>query len=154
MTTKFNRRLSYLIKQLETAVHVRLDACLKEMRITAPQYTVLCQLRGRDDWSSAALARRHRVTAQTMYELVTSLERRALISRQEKPTNRRILLITLTNKGRRLLEECDERVDMLESEMFGHLPPRAEAHLYNTLVDLIGRFRAPEAKSMPAQAAE
>ena len=151
---KFDRRLTYLIKQLQNAVGIRMDGCLKDMDLTAMQYTVMCWLRGREGWSSASLARRHWVTPQTMNQLIASLGRRGLIRRREMPTNRRILLVTLTDKGRRLLAECDKRMDGLETEMFGHLPPHILAGLYYNMADLIERIRAPEVDSIPSQAAE
>ena len=151
---KFDRRLSYLIKQLQDATRVRLDGCLSDMDLTAAQYAVMSRLRGHEIWSSASLARRHWVTPQTMNQMIGSLERRGLIHRQEMPTNRRILTVTLTEDGHRLLAECDERVDRLETEMFGHLPPHVLAGLYDTMVDLIERIRAPEDASISAEAAE
>ena len=161
MMTKFDRRLTYLIKQLQNAFRVRIDACLKDMDITAMQYTVMCWLRGREGWSSASLARRHLVTPQTMNQLIGSLERRDLIRRKVSPTNRRILLVTLSDEGRRLLAECDKRMDRLETEMFGHLPPHVMASLYHNLADLVERLRdpkfdsiQPEAVSISTEAAE
>lgn len=151
---KFERRLTYLIKQLQDASRVRLDRCLRDLDLTAAQYAVMSRLRGQEPWSSASLARRHWVTAQTMNEMIGLLERRGLIKREENPANRRILLVTLTQDGHRLLEECDRRVDKLEAEMFGHLPPHALAGLYDTMIDLIERIRDSENESTTAQAAE
>ena len=89
-----------------------------------------------------------------MNELVGSLERRGLIRRDAKPTNRRILLIALTEDGHRLLAACDKRVDKLETELFGHLPPHVMAGLYDTMNDLVERIRGQEDNSISAQAAE
>jgi DNA-binding MarR family transcriptional regulator len=82
--------------------------------MTPAQYTVMSLLAARNDQSSADLARRAGVTPQSMSEIIAALERKGLISRSESPEHRRILTVCLTVQGRKLLKQCDKRVDELE----------------------------------------
>lgn len=109
--------LLYAVKQVELAIRSRMDELVRTSGITALQYTALTVLRRRDGLSSAQLARNSFVTAQSMADMVTFLERRGLISRQRDPANRRALLISLTEEGHALLAAHDEAMAELEDRM-------------------------------------
>ncbi len=130
--------LLYAVKQVELAARSHMDELLKPAGITALQYTALTVLRRRDGLSSAQLARNSFVTAQSMADMVTALDRRGLIARRRDPGNRRVLLISLTDTGRELLAAYDEAVDALEEQMLGGLR-KQERH---DLEDYLNRCRA------------
>lgn len=109
--------LLYAVKQVELAVRAHLDELLRPTGVTTVQYTALTVLARRDTITSADLARNSFVTAQTMTDLVLSLERRELISRTRDPAHRRRLLISLTGKGRAFLAEHADRVRQIETRM-------------------------------------
>lgn len=113
--------LMYLVKQVELAARSHMDELVKPAGITALQYTALTVLRRRDGLSSAQLARNSFVTAQSMADLITSLERRGLIVRRRNPDNRRTLLISLTDAGHELLAALDEPMRKLEERMVSGL---------------------------------
>jgi len=107
----------YAVKQVELAVRAQLDELLKPVAITTIQYTALTVLERRDDLTSAALARRSFVTAQTMGDIVSALERRGLIERHQDPTHGRRLTISLTGQGRQLLDQIRGDVQQIENRM-------------------------------------
>src|SRR5579884_1430170 len=116
--------LLYLVKQVELAVRAQMDELLKPAAITVLQYTALTVLRRRDGLSSAQLARNSFVTAQSMADIVTALERRSLIARRRDPGNRRVLLISLTPEGSELLDEFETAMAALEDRMLAGLTTR------------------------------
>jgi DNA-binding MarR family transcriptional regulator len=71
--------------------------------------------------SSAQLARSSFVTAQSMADIITALEARALIERHRDKTDRRRLVVALTDKGRAQLDLCRDEVDALEATMLADL---------------------------------
>ncbi len=75
-----------------------------------------------DGLSAAQLARDSFVTAQSMADLVRSLEQE-LIRRERNPHNRRELLILLTDEGRALLARYTDAVRELEERMVRELSP-------------------------------
>ncbi|MFD7409085.1 MarR family winged helix-turn-helix transcriptional regulator [Streptomyces sp. NPDC059866] len=109
--------LLYLVKRLELAIRSHLDELLKPAGITALQYTALTVLERHDGLTSAQLARASFVTAQSMADLVRTLQARGLIRRERNPHNRRELLILLTDEGRALLDDHAEAVALLEERM-------------------------------------
>ncbi|MCX4817103.1 MarR family transcriptional regulator [Streptomyces sp. NBC_01239] len=120
-TTKTPRSLLYMVKQVELVVRSRLDELVRPHGITALQYTALTVLERHDGLSAAQLARDSFVTAQSIADLVRSLEGRGLIRRERNPRNRRELLILLTREGRALLTDCAGPVRELEERMVAQL---------------------------------
>ncbi|MBK1784643.1 MarR family winged helix-turn-helix transcriptional regulator [Prauserella cavernicola] len=121
MTGGHEVRTAYLVKRLEQAVRGHLESVLRPHGLTTAQYTALTTLRGQPGQSSAQLARRSFVSAQTMQELVTSLQRRGLVDKAPAPGNRRVLHVSLTDQGEQALAELDDEVDALEREMLADL---------------------------------
>src|SRR5919201_164372 len=108
--TRTQPSLLYMVKQVELVVRSHLDELVKPAGITALQYTALTVLERHDGLSAAQLARDSFVTAQSMADLVRSLESRGLVRRERNPRNRRELLILLTESGRDLLARHAEPV--------------------------------------------
>ncbi|WP_234537882.1 MarR family winged helix-turn-helix transcriptional regulator [Streptomyces shenzhenensis] len=124
--TKTRPSLLYMIKQVELVVRSHLDELVRPAGITALQYTALTVLERHDGLSAAQLARDSFVTAQSMADLVRSLEARGLIRRERNPRNRRELLILLTDAGRELLAGVAGPVRELEERMVRELTAHQE----------------------------
>src|SRR3989442_1712584 len=110
--TKTSPSLLYMVKQVELVVRSHLDELVKPSGITALQYTALTVLERHDGLSAAQLARDSFVTAQSIADLVRSLEGRGLVRRERNPRNRRELLILLAGAG-------GERRDQLAAPVGG-----------------------------------
>lgn len=121
--TKAAPSLLYMVKQVELVVRSHLDELVKPSGITALQYTALTVLQRHDGLSAAQLARDSFVTAQSIADLVRSLETRGLVRRERNPRNRRELLILLTDEGRELLARHEGSVRELEERMARDLTP-------------------------------
>jgi DNA-binding MarR family transcriptional regulator len=106
-----------MVKQVELVVRSHLDELVRPSGITALQYTALTVLERHDGLSAAQLARDSFVTAQSIADLVRSLEGRGLVRRERNPRNRRELLILLTDAGRELLARHAGAVRELEERM-------------------------------------
>lgn len=114
-------RTAYLVKRLELALRGQLDAAMRPHGLTVVQYTALTALERQPGLSSAQLARRSFVSAQTMQELTTKLERQGLIERKPADGNRRVLRLSLTELGRAKLAETEPEVDKIERAMLADL---------------------------------
>jgi DNA-binding MarR family transcriptional regulator len=124
----------YLLKQVELASRARLDEIVRPAGLTALQYTALTVLERHDDMSSAQLARRSFVTAQSMADMITALEGRALIERHRDRADRRRLVVSLTAQGRALLDRYRPEVAALEQTMLAGLSGPEAATLRAALV--------------------
>ncbi|MEU8849186.1 MarR family transcriptional regulator [Streptomyces sp. NPDC048564] len=114
---KAHPSLLYMVKQVELVVRSHLDELVKPSGITALQYTALTVLERHDGLSAAQLARDSFVTAQSIADLVRSLESRGLVRRERNPGNRRELQILLTDAARELLARHAGPVRELEQQM-------------------------------------
>ncbi|MFD5268192.1 MarR family winged helix-turn-helix transcriptional regulator [Streptomyces sp. NPDC058335] len=123
-TAKAPPSLLYMVKQVELVVRSHLDELVRPSGITALQYTALTVLERHDGLSAAQLARDSFVTAQSIADVVRSLESRGLIRRERNPRNRRELLILLTDEGRQVLDRHAGPVRELEERMVRDLTDR------------------------------
>lgn len=114
-------RAFFYIQQVEQLVRRRIDECLQGESITAGQYMVLSLVNLHEPVSSADLARRSNITAQSMGEFIKALESKDLIERRSDANNRRVIQIFSTPAGRKLLIRSEARVDQLEREFFACL---------------------------------
>lgn len=132
-TTSPEPMLLYLVKQVELAIRSHLDDLLRPTGLTALQYTALTVLERHTDLSSAQLARNSFVTAQSMADMITTLEGRGLIERHRDGTDRRRLVVALTASGRELLDGCRHQVGTLEEHMLAGLTKTQVASLRRSL---------------------
>lgn len=125
--------LLYAVKQVELAVRAHLDQVVRVAGLTSSTYTALTVLDRRTGLTTAELARNSFVTPQATADIVTALERRALISRHADPGHGRRRLINLTEAGRTVLEELAPAVAALEERMVAGLDTDARTALRHSL---------------------
>ncbi|MGH2896347.1 MAG: MarR family winged helix-turn-helix transcriptional regulator [Solirubrobacteraceae bacterium] len=116
-------RIGYLIYRVERRLRVRLDDSVATHGITTTEYVTLSVLRDRDGLSCAQLARWAFVTPQAMNLVISALERRALVRRRPDPHHGRVLRASVTAKGLKVLERCDDHMDAIEADMLDGLAP-------------------------------
>ena len=124
----------YLVKQLELAIRSIMDERLRPHGVTTLQYTALSVLAQRDDLSSAQLARRSFVRPQTMHQMIQALDERGLVERRADPSNRRVLLVGLSDRGRAVLGECEPLVTEIEDRMLAGMPDEQRESFRGALV--------------------
>jgi DNA-binding MarR family transcriptional regulator len=126
-------RLTYLVKQLQEALRVRLAEITQQFDLTPKQYTALSVLQTSPGMSSASLARLTFVTPQAANEMVTTLERKDFLRRSVDQHNRRCLEMRLTRAGTAALARCNTLVDGLEAEVLRDVDHKDEACFRRTL---------------------
>lgn len=88
-----------------TQVYAAFDVHFERYEISAGKFTVLMQLYvAKKGIPPSEFAERSNVTRATITGLLDGLEREDLIQRQPHPSDRRMLTIHLTNKGKMLIE--------------------------------------------------
>jgi len=113
-----NPRMLYLIKRAEIEVTSRMYSSLADYDITPIQFTVLYFVDyDKGDLSSAQLSRRFSMTPQSMNELVKVLETKKLLKKAVDPSHKRILRLSLTAKGKKLLQDCNNALDIMEASL-------------------------------------
>lgn len=135
-------RTVYLIKRIETEVTAKMKKALTEYDVTLSQFIVLNFVNDNpSDLSSAQLSRRFNMTPQSMNEVVTTLQRKELIEKNVDADNKRILRISLTDKGRDVLKQCNETIDVVEKELFEGLSAAELQALRSLIGSVLTRIR-------------
>lgn len=98
-----------------------MDRALQPTGVTTRQFQVLDLVATEPGISSADLARRSEVTAQTMKDVVRNLERAGLVERDPHPTHGRILTLRLTSRGHARRRRCTELAADVERQMLAEL---------------------------------
>jgi DNA-binding MarR family transcriptional regulator len=129
--------LVYLLKCAELAVRSCVEVTLASFELTPALFLTLFRLKESDGMSSADLARDIGVRPQSIVDLIRPLERAGLIKRRQAAEHRRILRISLTAAGERLLERAIPVARQLEEELFSSLTGQEIAHLRESLTKLL-----------------
>ena len=124
-----DREIGYLLKRTQQALRGRIDAALRSLSVTTPQYAVLSSLEAGAELSSAELARRSFVTPQTMNEIVRLLEKNGMVERRGSKGNARMRIVQLTPHGRGSLKRCHQKVREVEDQMLAGIKTRDIARI-------------------------
>lgn len=90
------------------------EAVLRTYGLTMTQYTVLLTLSRGDGRSGAQLARACGVSQQSMATVLNGMQAKELISRKASATHAKVMIATLTDTGRDLLDRAYPEVIVLE----------------------------------------
>ncbi|WAL69073.1 MarR family transcriptional regulator [Amycolatopsis cynarae] len=125
--------VGYVLKQAASALRAGMDAALRPLELTVPQYACLELLGQHPGLSNAELARGAFVTRQSMNGVLRGLQDRGLVSRPATAAYGRALPTELTPAGRQRLHEASVAVRAVERRMLAALSPSAQRRLRDDL---------------------
>jgi len=144
-----NVQAGRLIKLVFLSLVRSVDARMQPLELTAMQWEPLLMLAlGRAD-TVAALARECNVDCGAMTRMLDRLEQKQLLQRQRSDSDRRVVHLTLTGKGR---EAAAEIPRVVCEELRRHLAGFSTAEL-DTLTGLLTRMLGNSSAPQPAQGA-
>ncbi|GCE50314.1 DNA-binding MarR family transcriptional regulator [Thermosporothrix hazakensis] len=126
-------QVGYQLKRAEHALRMQMDAALREIGLTTPQYAALSVLKEQPGLSGAGLARRCFVTPQTMNAIIVNLEEAGLLVRRSHPEHGRVLQAYITPKAEELVQEAHRRVRAIEARMTGLLSQEQQQQVMEAL---------------------
>jgi DNA-binding MarR family transcriptional regulator len=104
--------------------------------VKASYGSVLIPLFEEDGLRMGAIARRARLSKQTMTTMVRLCERDGLVERRPDPEDRRAALVHLTPKAKRFQPKAEEVLAALEREVDGTIGTRGASGLRRSLAEL------------------
>ena len=133
-TPEETRALDAYIKLMRAAhsVSVRIHEHLRHVDLTISQFAVLEALHFLGPLAQRDLCTKLLQSGGNMTLVADNLEKRELVERRRDPQNRRLVIVTLTPKGRRLIERVFPVHARIVAQDFGVLPPEEQ--------DLLGRL--------------
>jgi len=121
--TAIEKSTGFLVVRTARGMKKALDIRLSEVGVTAAQQTVLSTL-GRDDGLSLTeIGNRVFLDKPAITGLIDRLEQDQLVERRRSSTDRRVINIFLTPKGRGLLTRMEEISTQVDEEITGVLTP-------------------------------
>jgi DNA-binding MarR family transcriptional regulator len=126
-----------------------MDDALRGLGLTTPQWGALITIAANEGISGADLARIRNITPQTVNTILQNLEHADLICRRHAPGNGTILLLELTAAGRARVDEARERIDPIQSRLFGPLSPMERVQLVDMLTRCCEAFRGEPTQGCP-----
>ena len=118
--------VSFLLRQAHTVFRAEIDRQLAPLGITGPQFSALNVIGLIPGLSGTELARVSMLTQQTTNEILLVLKRRRLIGRRARRGDRRILEVSLTPEGARVVARARRIVSGIERRMMADLDPTEE----------------------------
>jgi DNA-binding MarR family transcriptional regulator len=132
--------LGFRFRLAHQAFRRALTDALAPYELTVPQYGALSAFDTAAEMSSAELARLAAVTPQTMNALVHQLVKRSLLERRGHPTHAKVVVLHLSRRGRRLLDQATPKVRATEHAALDEINDH-DAQVVNTwLVWVAARF--------------
>jgi DNA-binding MarR family transcriptional regulator len=116
--------LGYLFRLAHQRFRGALDEGLHDLGLSAQEYGVLSVFASRPELSTSELARIAQVSRQSMHAGVLRLEASGLVERRAR--NQRDVLVRLTRRGRKRLQDATERVREIERGTLADLTPGEE----------------------------
>lgn len=113
--------VGYVLKQASSALRATMDAALRPLDLSVPQYACLELLGQRAGLSNAELARGAFVTRQSMNLVLRGLQERGLVTRPSRAPRGRALPTQLTPAGRDELGTASVAVRAVEERMLAPL---------------------------------
>lgn len=125
--------VGYVLKQAAVALRNAMDAALRPIGLTVPQYACLELLGQRPGLSNAELARGAFVTRQSMNVVLRGLQESGLVTRPDTAPRGRELPTELTGTGRERLRAASAVVREIEQRMCAGLTPARQRALLDDL---------------------
>jgi DNA-binding MarR family transcriptional regulator len=144
--------VGYVLKQAAAALRAAMDAALRPLGLTVPQYACLELLGQRPGLSNADLARGAFVSRQSMNGVLRGLQDRGLITRPTTAPRGRALPTQLTPAGHQQLHAASATVRAIEQQMLAALPPAHHRRLRDDLALCAEALRPPQPQSRPTPA--
>jgi DNA-binding MarR family transcriptional regulator len=125
--------VGYVLKRAAAALRTRMDAELRPLGLTVPQYACLEVLARQPGLSNAELARAVFVSRQSMNLVLRGLQDRGLVARPASTPHGRALPSQLTPAGREQLRAASTLVKSVEKRMLTPLSTAAQDRLRRDL---------------------
>jgi DNA-binding MarR family transcriptional regulator len=142
----------YLLKRAELAARSQSEEIFAQFGLTPAQFLALFLLKRSRGISGAELAREIGVRPQSIVDLIRPLERQGNIVRHKDSTHRRILRMSLSPAGERLLGKALILARRLENDLLSSFTATQVSQLRESLTLLLDRVQhlKPKLTGKPA----
>jgi DNA-binding MarR family transcriptional regulator len=127
-TLKLDKGLGFLVRLLDTRVHLLYEQLTAQNDITPRQFGVLLTLYQQGTLTLTELAGRIRVDRSTLGEMINRMAERSLITKRNNGSDRRSAEVLLAPAGQSVLLEIVAGAARLQGALLAPLPAEDRAH--------------------------
>ena len=135
---KLDNQLCFPLYTASRLVIHRYQPMLKDLDITYPQYLVLMVLWEKDEVNLSTIAEKLQLQSNTLTPLLKRLQQRGFLERKRSETDERNIVITLTEKGKKLKDQACDVPGLLAEQI--PLSMEEAKELYRLLYKMIGEM--------------
>jgi DNA-binding MarR family transcriptional regulator len=125
---KLDKGLGFLVRLLDTRVHLLYEQLTEQNEITPRQFGVLLTLYQQGTLTLTALAGHIRVDRSTLGEMINRMAERSLITKRNNGSDRRSAEVLLAPAGKSVLLEIVAGAAQLQGALLAPLPAEDRAH--------------------------
>jgi DNA-binding MarR family transcriptional regulator len=134
--------LSHWVKLAFITMRREMEASLRKSGMTITQWRALGVILHEPGATHSDLMRHLEIEAPSVTSLVNGMERKGWVKRTRSTADARVKRLSLTARGRRMIEEAEEAMGPIEERMAGTLSASDLATLKRLLHDMIEGMRA------------
>lgn len=140
------------LRRIIRATDLHSRRLLRDFGITGPQLLVLREIAARRELSSSAVAQAVSVSLPTATDIVARLESRDLVARRRSSSDRRQVVVSLTDAGRRVLDSAPPPLQESFTEQLGALPEWEQTQILYVLQRVVAMMEAETLTASPVLA--
>src|SRR6266436_4623295 len=125
---KLDKGLGFLVRLLDTRVHLLYEQLTAQNDITPRQFGVLLTLYQQGTLTLTELAKHIRVDRSTLGEMITRMAERSLVSKRSNGNDRRSAEVQLAPTGKSVLLKIVAGAARLQAALLAPLAPEDRAH--------------------------
>lgn len=140
MTQSPTERLAYLAWQLAQAVAAHVERDVRRLGLSGAQSLALVILRLSPDLTVADIARRTKITPQSMGTAINGLISNGLVQATPSTTDKRIKRLSLTPRGEQEATRANEIINRVTDDMLAALDPAQHATARQIMTRMLQRL--------------
>lgn len=121
---QFGDRLVDLLPQLMREISVYENNYITSGKITCQQFLVLEQLSHQDQWKMNEFVQSIKASFSSTTEMIDRLSKHGLAKRKRGQQDRRTVIVEITDKGHKILEEVYQQKKLGIIQLFKRLSPK------------------------------
>jgi len=145
----FSEHILVALRRIIRAIDLHSRSLMRDFGLTGPQLVVLREADARTEVSGSALARAVSVSLATLSGIVTRLEARGLLERNRSSRDKRQVLISVTDKGRRILASAPSPLQDRFTRRLAGLEKWEQTQVLSVLQRIVAMMEAEELDASP-----
>lgn len=130
---ELSEHLPYLFKHIYSQLEVASTGALAAFGINVAVWRILAVLWQHDDLSHRELSELTSIEVSTLSRISKSVQKQGLIRRKRTPQDQRTVRVTLTDKGRDVVQQAIPSAEGIQADIIGNLPKADVTNLIRIL---------------------